>query len=89
MVDERSPRLERSTLLLAAAVTSLAGLAALGALTVLDIDLGLSLTVSPHRVTVGTVLAATLVVVGALALPAYVLSSWQSAQDAATRKRRQ
>lgn len=87
MVDDGSRRLERSTLLLVAGIGSLAGLAGLAAITVSDPDVAASLAVSPHRVTAGTILAAALLVIGAITLPAYVLSGWQSAREEAARER--
>ncbi|MDQ2050515.1 hypothetical protein RBH26_08445 [Natronolimnohabitans sp. A-GB9] len=91
MVDERaqSGRAGRPRALLAVAVFSFAGLLVLGVVTYLEIDLGLSLTVSPHRVTPGTAVAAVLLVAGAIALPAAILAGWQTTREAATRERRQ
>ncbi|WP_440770767.1 hypothetical protein [Natronorubrum sp. DTA28] len=87
-MDDQSRRLESPLPLLVIAVVALASVAALGALTYLEFDPPTSLTLSPRHVTVGTIVAGTLLVVGAIALPAYVLSGWQSAQEEAGRERR-
>lgn len=88
MTDDASRRPDRRQWLLAVAVGSIVGLLVLGVVTVLEIDLGLSLAVSPHRVTVGTVVAAILLLAGSIAIPAYVLSEWQAAQEENARERR-
>ncbi|SDR40522.1 hypothetical protein [Natronobacterium texcoconense] len=50
------------------------------------------LEVSPHRVTVGTVVVATLLLIGTIALPALILTRWRAADrdeaDFAGRRRR-
>ncbi|WP_440763567.1 hypothetical protein [Natronorubrum sp. DTA7] len=81
-MDDQSRRLVSPALLLAVATVAIASVAALGALTLFEFDLPTSLTLSPRYVTVGTVVAGTLLVVGAIALPAYVLSGWQSTREA-------
>ncbi|WP_226004350.1 hypothetical protein [Natrinema salinisoli] len=40
-----------------------------------------SLEISVNRVTVGTIVAGTLLVIGALTLPALILSRWQSERE--------
>ncbi len=87
-MDDQSRRLESPLPLLVIAVVAIASVAALGALTLFEFDLPTSLTLSPRYVTVGTIVAGTLLVVGAIALPAYVLSGWQSEQERAGQERR-
>ena len=86
-MDEQSRRLNSPNLLLVIATVAIASVAALGALTLFEFGLPTSLTLSPRHVTVGTIVAGTLLVVGAIALPAYVLSGWQSTQEEAGRER--
>ncbi|WP_436345753.1 hypothetical protein [Natronorubrum sp. FCH18a] len=88
MDDQRSRRLAHPALLLAVAIVSLGSVAVLAALTVHEFDLAASLTLGPRRITIGTVLAGALLVVGTIALPAYILSGWQSAGEDAARDRR-
>lgn len=81
MADERSWTLERITQLLVPVVVFLISLAAIVLTVFVVIEVTGSSQFDPDRVTIGAVAAGALVVVAAIALPAYLLSSWQSERE--------
>ena len=80
MADEDVRRLEYTTLVLVLVVVVAGAAAVLSVVGTSQFD--------PGRMTVAAVVVGTLLVVGAIALPAYLFAGWQAAEEEATGERR-
>ncbi|MXV64503.1 hypothetical protein GS429_21000 [Natronorubrum sp. JWXQ-INN-674] len=89
MTDERSRYSERVSQVLVFALVLGLAIGGIALFVVGQSTSAIPLAAIPDRVTPGLIVAGTLLFIGAIALPALMLSGWQSAQEDATRDRRQ